>query len=87
MYKEVARHLGNTPAVCRASYVHPRIVDLFHDGHAVAADLDRLGAETETGQLATQGPIETAVLDLLAGPPKRRRSAPPRRGAESGIHG
>jgi DNA topoisomerase-1 len=29
--KEVAAHLGNTPAVCRASYVDPRIIDRFLD--------------------------------------------------------
>ena len=28
----VAAHLGNTPAVCRASYVHPKIIDTFNDG-------------------------------------------------------
>jgi DNA topoisomerase-1 len=28
----VGEHLGNTPAVCRASYVHPKIVDWYRDG-------------------------------------------------------
>jgi DNA topoisomerase-1 len=28
----VARHLGNTPTVARASYVHPDIVDLYVEG-------------------------------------------------------
>jgi DNA topoisomerase I len=28
----VAEHLGNTPALCRASYVHPKIIDTFNDG-------------------------------------------------------
>jgi DNA topoisomerase IB len=28
--REVAEELGNTPAVARASYVDPRIVDEFH---------------------------------------------------------
>ncbi len=27
--KRVAGRLGNTPSVCRSSYVHPRIIDLF----------------------------------------------------------
>ena len=26
---EVARYLGNTPAVCRASYIDPRVFDRF----------------------------------------------------------
>jgi DNA topoisomerase-1 len=30
--KEVAAILGNTPAVCRASYIHPLIIDGWQDG-------------------------------------------------------
>jgi DNA topoisomerase I len=30
--KAVATELGNTPAVCRKSYVHPRVIDAFLDG-------------------------------------------------------
>src|SRR5439155_257021 len=30
--KEVAHYLGNTPAVCRNSYIDPRVVDCFRDG-------------------------------------------------------
>jgi DNA topoisomerase-1 len=30
--KEVAAMLGNTPAVCRKSYVHPRLVEAFQSG-------------------------------------------------------
>ncbi len=30
--REVSELLGNTPAVARASYVDPRVVDLYHDG-------------------------------------------------------
>ncbi|GAA4330528.1 DNA topoisomerase IB [Pigmentiphaga soli] len=30
--KAVARRLGNTPAVCRASYIHPRIIDSYLAG-------------------------------------------------------
>jgi DNA topoisomerase-1 len=29
---EVSEQLGNTPTVCRASYVHPRVVDAYQDG-------------------------------------------------------
>jgi DNA topoisomerase-1 len=28
----VSGELGNTPAVCRASYVHPAVLDAFRDG-------------------------------------------------------
>ena len=30
---DVAESLGNTPAVCRASYVDPRVLDLYRDRH------------------------------------------------------
>ncbi len=30
--REVALHLGNTPAVCRRSYIHPAIFDAYRDG-------------------------------------------------------
>jgi DNA topoisomerase-1 len=77
MYQEVAGYLGNTPAVCRASYVHPRIVDLFLDGYTIAVDLESLGA-ANPGHLATHGVTEVAVLDLLAGP-TRQGGRPPAR--------
>ena len=31
----VAQHLGNTPAVCRASYVSPAVVDQYLDGRTI----------------------------------------------------
>src|SRR5205823_14136997 len=63
--KEVAHYLGNTPAVCRASYIDPRVIDLYNDGVTIRDDLDRLGAGAQFGELATQGAIEQAVLHLL----------------------
>jgi DNA topoisomerase IB len=41
--KEVADKLGNTPAVCRSSYIDPRIIDLYADGVTIAPDLEALG--------------------------------------------
>jgi DNA topoisomerase IB len=64
-YAEVAEYLGNTPAVCRSSYVDPRVVDCYADGVTVARTLQKLGADVEGGQLATQGHIERAVLRML----------------------
>jgi DNA topoisomerase IB len=63
--KEVAHYLGNTPAVCRSSYVDPRVVDRFQAGVTIAPALGTLGEGAAFGQLAIQGAIETAVLDLL----------------------
>src|SRR5207248_2948708 len=51
--KEVAHYLGNTPTVCRASYVDPRVIDLYNDGVTVRDDLDRLGAGAQFGDRAT----------------------------------
>lgn len=41
--REVAEYLGNTPAVCRASYINPRVVELYEEGITVAAALPHLG--------------------------------------------
>lgn len=69
----VAEHLGNTPAVARASYVDPELIDKHQDGVALAsawkreltlADRRRL----ERGELANarkRDALERAVLRLL----------------------
>jgi DNA topoisomerase I len=64
--QEVAHHLGNTPAVCRASYIDPRVFDRFAAGETVAEALDALG-DVDFGEPATQGAVEAAVIDLLSG--------------------
>jgi DNA topoisomerase IB len=72
--REVAYYLGNTPAVCRASYIDPRVIDRYNDGLTIHDELHRLGADAQFGELATQGSIETAVLRLLQDPEAGRRS-------------
>jgi DNA topoisomerase IB len=62
--KEVAHYLGNTPAVCRASYIDPRVFDRYRDGLTIGGALEELG-DVDLGEPATQGAIEEAVLDLL----------------------
>jgi DNA topoisomerase I len=52
--REVAELLGNTPTVARASYVDPRLVDLYHDGTMVPVGRDM-----------SREKIEKAVLELL----------------------
>jgi DNA topoisomerase-1 len=34
--KSVAQHLGNTPAICRKSYVHPDVIEGYGDGSLLA---------------------------------------------------
>ncbi|MFZ4141953.1 DNA topoisomerase IB [Streptomyces griseoincarnatus] len=69
--REVSGYLGNTPAVCRASYINPRVVELFEEGVTVAPALPHLGHEAAHGIPATQGVAERAVLTML------RTGAPP----------
>jgi DNA topoisomerase IB len=70
--KEVSEQLGNTPAVCRSSYVDPRIIDLYESGLTVRDDLEQLGADASYGEPAFQGAIEAAVLSLLRDTPSVR---------------
>ena len=62
---EVARYLGNTPAVCRASYIDPRVFDRYRSGLTVAGALEQLGQVETPGEPAHQGGVEAAVLDLI----------------------
>jgi DNA topoisomerase IB len=71
--RETADYLGNTPTVCRNSYIDPRVIDRYNDGVTIRAALDRLGTETAPGELATQGAVERAVLRLLRTPQNRHR--------------
>jgi DNA topoisomerase IB len=53
--KEVAHYLGNTPAVCRASYIDPRVFDAYRAGLVIGRPL----------RDADRDAIEDAVLDLI----------------------
>jgi DNA topoisomerase IB len=63
--RTTAAYLGNTPAVCRASYIDPRVVDRFLAGASVAATLAELGAGPDLAKPRTRARVEAAVLDLL----------------------
>ena len=63
--KEAARYLGNTPAVCRASYIDPRVFDRYDGGLTIGGVLPQLIADTASWP-EVQGAVEEAVLDLLA---------------------
>jgi DNA topoisomerase-1 len=69
-YQEVAHYLGNTPAVCRASYVDPRVVDRYRAGVTIAEALDAAGDDSDAARCAIHGTIEAAVLDLLEDAPE-----------------
>lgn len=63
--REVSDYLGNTPAVCRSSYVDPRVIELYEDGETIAPVLGKLGEDGLFGRPATHGAVERAVLKLL----------------------
>ncbi|HEV7527889.1 MAG TPA: DNA topoisomerase IB [Solirubrobacteraceae bacterium] len=65
--KTVAAYLGNTPAVCRASYVDPRVIDRYHAGATIGDALRKLPAgEPDLADARIRRRVETAVLELLA---------------------
>ena len=63
--KEVAHYLGNTPAVCRASYIDPRVFDAYEGGLIIRPALEQ-AADTPAGVLPIHHrAVEEAVLDLI----------------------
>ncbi len=63
--RQVADFLGNTPAVCRNSYIDPRVFDRFRGGITIreaVGEVERVDPETMP---KVHGRIEAAVLDLL----------------------
>ena len=71
--KEVSEYLGNTPAVCRASYIDPRVIDAYNGGLIIRGVLEQIADTDEPGELPIHQPVvERAVLDLI-----REREASP----------
>jgi DNA topoisomerase-1 len=81
--KEVSAKIGNTPAVCRSSYIDPRVFDRHAADPAVRRALSGLAsAGTGVGQRQRQA-LDAAVVALLSDeesqlaavdPPRRRRA-------------
>lgn len=61
MVKEVAGELGNTPSVCRASYIHPAIIEQFLAGHFFEPYKQARGGRTRQHQSCE----EKALLGFL----------------------
>jgi DNA topoisomerase IB len=64
--KTVSAYLGNTPAVCRASYIDPRVIDRYHSGTTIRPALGRTARAPDLRQPRVRARIEAAVLELLA---------------------
>jgi DNA topoisomerase IB len=63
---EVSHYLGNTPAVCRASYIDPRVIDAYEGGVIIGPDA--IASEERDDILPIhQRAVERAVLRLLEG--------------------
>jgi DNA topoisomerase IB len=63
-YVRVSEQLGNTPAVCKSSYVDPRVVDRFENGETVMeAVRQAAGAEADRD---VQRTLEQAVCQMLS---------------------
>lgn len=67
--KEVAQFLGNTPTVCRRSYIDPRVLDRYFEGATIASIVESLPKDDDDDLIdpGVQAQIEEAVLDLIAG--------------------
>ncbi len=72
--REVSIYLGNTPAVCRRSYVDPRVLDRFASGQtiapALARDLEPPPAPSEDAaepidERSVTEQVRKAVLELI----------------------
>ncbi len=76
MVKEVAATMGNTPAVCRRSYIDPRVIDRYREGWTIAEEISRLPTD-ELGRWSekTRRDIELAVLAVLRGDQPHERAA------------
>jgi DNA topoisomerase IB len=63
-YVQVSEELGNTPAVCKASYVDPRVVDRFERGETIADALREVSDADPDRDV--QRRLEEAVCAMLS---------------------
>jgi DNA topoisomerase I len=63
--KGVAAFLGNTPAVCRRSYIDPRVFDRFRDGATIERALRRVRRTEDIYDPRVQRSLERAVIRLI----------------------
>ena len=77
--EQVATRLGNTPSVCRKSYVHPEILDAYLEGDLLESLKREVEAELRD-ELAGLSGEEAAVLAFLRERLERETSARAREG-------
>jgi DNA topoisomerase I len=67
--EKVAKHLGNTPAICRSCYIHPAVLDGYLDGSllkSLAEDTRKYLAQNIEGMSAEEAAV-TAFLRVRLG--------------------
>jgi DNA topoisomerase I len=77
--EKVAKHLGNTPAICRRCYIHPAIFDGYLDGTLLATLKEQTRqylAENVTGLSAEEAAV-AAFLSLRLGQLEREHKTVP----------
>jgi DNA topoisomerase-1 len=63
--KQVAEYLGNTPAVCRNSYIDPRVFDRFRAGVTIRDVLRAIPDRSVDDVAVLHGRVERAVQEML----------------------
>ena len=76
--EKVAARLGNTPAICRKSYIHPAVLEGYLDGLTVSV-IQRRAEKALRNDLSSLSMIEAAVLVFLQ---KRLKAGPDRTKAD-----
>ena len=64
--RDVAEVLGNTPSVCRSSYIDPRLFDRFRSGNVVPVEAEDVAEVAAFGQRHRED-LEAEVADFLNG--------------------
>jgi DNA topoisomerase IB len=72
--REVAKHMGNTPTVCRSSYIDPRVFDR-HDGGITIEGATDLLVEVDGHWPNIQPVVEEATIHLIEDEPALARVA------------
>jgi DNA topoisomerase-1 len=77
---EVAERLGNTPAVCRKAYIHPRVFDRYLEAYAagltVRSAVFPAAGKTSSRRASTRLDIdEAAIVRLLRAPRRQQQPA------------
>jgi DNA topoisomerase-1 len=61
---QAAEHLGNTPSICRKSYVHPAVIDAYMDSSLIPT-FDQVYSQVASNPIPGLHPEEVATLAVL----------------------